>query len=271
MEQAGMFTGASLVLLAGGVLSLLISLLRGGYVGNLKRLPGKYYLICGLLFVSYMVFFYPAVGMVKDRSVILEIGLINYLWPSFTLLFSIPLLSKKASWLLLPGVVVGFLGAALGVAQGNLSNLSGIANHFLASPLPYLLAFFAAVVWGLYSNMNRRLLDDTMNGAVPLFMIISGLSLLFVRGIFPEHSVVPAGLWANVLFISMISAAGYELWDLGMRKGNHTLVAAASFSIPFFSTLLSSLILGIAISKGFWVACILIIAGAILCRLSLKE
>jgi drug/metabolite transporter (DMT)-like permease len=88
-----------------------------------------------------------------------------------TLVFSLPILHKKAKITLIPGVF------SWEVFKGN----------FQVSYLPYLLAFIAAISWGLYSILVRRWAGHTEGGAVPLFLLVTGLVLTAIRFMFPEE------------------------------------------------------------------------------------
>jgi hypothetical protein len=63
-------------------------------------LPLSYLVGCGLLFVTYTVLLFLAIGLARGRQQVLEVGLLNYLWPALTILLSVVLLNKRARLLL---------------------------------------------------------------------------------------------------------------------------------------------------------------------------
>jgi drug/metabolite transporter (DMT)-like permease len=63
----------------------------------------------------------------------------------------------------------------------------------------------------------------------------------------------------------------YLFWDMGVRKGDITLLAAISYLTPLLSTLVSALVLGVAPSAGFWLGLGLVIAGAVVCKRAITE
>jgi drug/metabolite transporter (DMT)-like permease len=102
-EKLGSFHTAGLACFIGGSLPVLyyLSVHRSQFWTLLKFSP-KYLLICGTTFIFYLVSLYIAIGMAASRQQIVEVGLINYLWPTFILVFSIPILKYRASpWLAL--------------------------------------------------------------------------------------------------------------------------------------------------------------------------
>ena len=46
----------------------------------------------------------------ESREEVLAVGLINYLWPSLTLLLSVPILGYRSRWFLGPGMLVATAG-----------------------------------------------------------------------------------------------------------------------------------------------------------------
>lgn len=104
-EQLGPLTAAAVVYLVAGVFCLAHLLRAGTSIRQLLELPRKYVFGCGFLFVLCMVLLFLAVGQARDREQVLEIGLINYLWPASTILLSLLLLKKRASLWLIPGLV----------------------------------------------------------------------------------------------------------------------------------------------------------------------
>jgi drug/metabolite transporter (DMT)-like permease len=67
---------------------------------------------CGLLFVVYEICLSVAVGLAHDRSQAMEIGLINYLWPSLTIVLAVLCGQQAARWWLWPGVLICLWGLA---------------------------------------------------------------------------------------------------------------------------------------------------------------
>ena len=270
-EQVGPITSAASIYLVAGFLSLIPLSYSRDRIAQIRAFSRLYLFGCGVIFVFYMLAIYLAVGLARDRQQVLEVGLINYLWPVFTLLFSVFLLGKNARFSLIPGMILGFVGAFLVLTQGNSISWDSFARNVLSNFWVYFLAFMAAVLWGLYSNLSRRW-GGTMSGnAVPFFMIATGLILLFIRLFFREQSLWNLRSVAEVLFMSLVTLFSYMFWDLAMRKGDMVLVAASSYFIPFLSTLVSSLYLGITAGLRLWMGCGCIILGSLISWASVSD
>ena len=60
----------------------------------------------------------------------------------------------------------------------------------------------------------------------------------------------------------------YVCWDTAARRGNLSLVAALSYLTPLLSVLVSSLYLDLPVRPQQWLAGALVVAGAVLCKVS---
>jgi drug/metabolite transporter (DMT)-like permease len=105
-EQVGPLTAGAAAYLIGGSFCLLRLAWSGKPVAESLKLPRLYLLGCGSLFVFYTAAIYLAVGLAKDREQLLEIALVNYLWPALTVLCSLLLLKKRASLWLVQGTAL---------------------------------------------------------------------------------------------------------------------------------------------------------------------
>jgi drug/metabolite transporter (DMT)-like permease len=270
-EQIGPITSASSIYLLSGFLSLIPFSYSRDRIAQVHTLSRLYLFGCGAIFVFYMLAVYLAVGLASDRQQVLEVGLINYLWPAFTLLFSIFLLGKKARFFLIPGMILGFLGAFLVLTQDDSVFWTSFSTNVATNFWAYSLALMAAISWGLYSNLSRRWGGTISGNAVPFFMVTTGLILLFIRLFFPEQSLWTLRSVTEILFMSLATLFSYIFWDLAMRKGDMVLVAASSYFIPFLSTLVSSLYLGITVGLRLWVGCGCIILGSLISWASISD
>lgn len=275
MEKVGMLTAASAIYLLSGIISFFFyfSVNRFRTGGFKVAVSLKHTLICGIPFVLYMLCLYLAVGMASGPQQVIEVGLLNYLWPTFTLIFSIPLLKKHANFWLVPGAVVAFAGIMLSSVVVNRIEFSirGLFDNFCRNMFPYLLALAAAVLWGLYSNLARRFSSYVSILSVPLFLCMTGFVLVLMRFFVKESSVWSGSAFVELALMVFLPCIGaYVLWDHSMRRGNLVLVASFAYFTPLLSTILTGLYLGVKLTAGIWVACALVIAGAFISKNSVK-
>ena len=270
-EQLGTLTsGAALYLLA-GALGCLPLAVHAGRRARIPELPRRYLVICGGLFAAYGILLYSALGLCATRRQVLEVTVINYLWPGFTLVLSIPILKHRARVpLLLAGVVLCLAGVCLASGLVNAPTAPGAQAR--AGAVPHALALGAALAWPLYSNLARLWARDAAGNGVPLFLLATGLLLMAARAAHAEPArwTVPAAL--EVLYAAVVPMLlGYMLWDIAVRRGNLPLVAALSYATPVLSIVFTSLYLDVPLARAHWAACGLVVGGALCCKLAVRD
>jgi drug/metabolite transporter (DMT)-like permease len=266
-EKLGTLTAAAWLTMAAGLISAVLTYRKRGSRAALRRLSWGYRLGCGALFVGNMMFFYLALGLAATRGQVVEVGIVNYLWVPLILLLAVPIQRKKPHWMVVPGILISLAGVVLAVGQSQGLSWGGFTANLRANFAPYLFALLTAVCWSFYSNLSRVWAGKAEGGAVPLFLIASGGAMFLLRFFFPEHPQWNVELIPKMAFVIIFpTILSYTFWEAAMRRGNLVLVAALSYFIPLFSTLITGLYLHVAIGPGVWLGCLLVIAGAALCK-----
>jgi drug/metabolite transporter (DMT)-like permease len=219
------------------------------------RQPWPVYLLgVGGLFGYHACYF-----IALRHAPVVEAGLINYLWPLLIVMFSALLPGERLKWQHLAGCVLALLGAVLVVTRGQ-------GFNFDATYLPgYAAALIAAVIWGAYSVLSRRLPhvpSDTITG---FCLATAALATAVHFAIEPTVWTANAWQWAAVVGLGLgpVGLAFY-VWDVGVKHGDIQVLGAASYSAPLLSTALLVLTGYAAYSNTILVACVLITAGAVL-------
>ena len=270
-KEVGYFTAAACTYLAGGAISLSIVMVKGSF-RNIAAHSKKYLFGCGGLFVGYTVCLYLALGLSRTHSQAIEAGLVNYLWPSMIILFSVPILHRKSGWLLIPGVVIAFSGVAAATLQKETVSLNAFLSNIRSNWFPYAAAFCAAVLWGLYSNLVRRWGGKSGSSGVPFFIAATGIVFLVLIFIFPEDSNWSIRAFSECAWMIVFpTVLAYVFWDICMRKGNSILVVLLSYFTPLISTFISCMYLKVAPGIWLWIGCVLVICGALICNWSIRE
>jgi len=272
IEQLGTITAATCIYLLSGILGCCHLLIVREGMRKVAQLPRRYLLGCGAMFVLYSVMLYLAIGLARGRQQAIEVGIINYLWPGLTLVFSIPVLGHKGRLWLIPGILLAFGGVILATMQGKSYSTDVLLDNLRHNSIPYLLALAAAVTWGLYSNFSRRWAGTAEGGAIPLFTLAVGFILLLVRLGVQEEAQWSARSLLELLFVAAFPGLiAYIFWDLAMRRGRMILVASLSYFIPLISTMISCVYLDVPMGLNLWLGCALVVGGAILCNWSVRE
>ena len=271
-EAVGPLTAGATIYIAGGALLLLLDRLRKTFVEPKKRPSRRYLFVCGFLFALYSVALYLALGVSADRAQAIEVGLLNYLWPALTLVFSLVLLRHRAKIGFVPGTALALAGVFFVLTNGEMSWRDILSEMGTKNPLAYELGFLAAICWALYSNLTRRWAEPgTEKGAAPLFTLASGIAMLTMRLFHPEPGAFDLRVVIEIAFMAAATAFGYLFWEMAMQRGDVVLVAAFSYFTPLLSTLISCLYLHVLPGKGIWIGCALLVAGSFLSWKSIEN
>ena len=263
-ERVGPITAGVAVYAVSGIFCMAQLLRSKTPRDQIWNLPNRYLLGCGGLFVLYMLVVYLGIGLANDRYQVLQVGLLNYLWSALTILFSLFLLKNKGRFLLIPGTLLALAGIFLVLTEGSPISWFSFVGNVASNPAVYILGLTAAISWALYSNLTRLWGERATSSGVILFIPATAIVLFLVR-----LCIVESGAWSlaaglEAASLGVATALAYVFWDIAMRKGNLVLVAAFSYFIPLFSTLLSSLYLHVKPGLSLWLGCVLIVLGSLM-------
>lgn len=266
----GGLTACALELMIAGSVLLAIRF-RRGELSQLFSHSRRYFLVCGSCWIANFAFFWLAVSSVTNSEQLVIAGLINYLWPSLTLLGAVLILKRAARWILLPGLGLAIAGIVF--ARASLVPAGQLVSQLREEPnlLAYLYAAIDAVAWALYSNYSRRYARPGAAGAIPLFMLVASLPLLLLGRVRGE--VIEAGLYDLLLLMlwSALAACAYVGWDFGMRVGRVVAISSFSLCIPLVSTVITAWIGGVPLSLGLVVGAAAVVLGAAVCRRAVDD
>ena len=224
----------------------------------------------GALFVVYEVCLALSLGWASNHSQVLELGMINYLWPCLTILLAVLCGQQKASPLLWPGVLLSFAGIVWVMKGDGPLSSDAFVRNMQANPVAYGLAGCAAVLWPAYSVLTRRFAGG--KSAIPIFLLATAAALWVKYALGPEPAIELSirGV-AQVLVLGGFMAAAYSCWNHGIQRGHLTLLAVASYFTPILSVLLASLWLGVRPTAGFWQGVLMVTGGSLLCWRSTRS
>jgi drug/metabolite transporter (DMT)-like permease len=179
----------------------------------------------GALFGYHALYF-----IALKRAPVVEANLINYLWPLLIVVFAAALGGvrvRPGQWF---GTVLGLLAAALLVSRGGRFDID-------PAHLPgYLAALGAALVWALYSVLNRRfeaVPSAAMAGACLAVGALGALAHLAL-----ETTVAPTALqWGLIVGLGLgPTGIAFWLWDIGTKRGDIAVLGTLSYAAPVLST-----------------------------------
>jgi drug/metabolite transporter (DMT)-like permease len=237
---------------------------------KLRAFPRRYLFWGSLLFVAYELCLSLSIGYANSGRQAVEVGMVNYLWPTFTLIAAILFNKQRSSLLIFPGFILSLVGIGwvLGGDQG--FDVAEMLVNVKANPLSFGLAFAGAVIWAAYCTVTARMAKG--NNGVTLFFILVALTLWIkyaVNGGGAMHFDVQ-----TVIYLVLAAAAmglGYAAWNVGILHGNVTILAGASYFIPVFSSLLAARLLNAPLPFAFWQGALMVCFGSILCWIATRQ
>ena len=184
----------------------------------------------------------------------MEVGMVNYLWPTLTIIFAIIFNGQKARWWIAPGAVLSFCGIYWILGNGHV-NIEAFIEHIQINPLSYFLALMAALTWAGFSSMTRAWSKgENMSTVVFLFDIM-------IFGCF----------WAMGVGGGLAMGIAYASWTHGMSYGNITVLAIASYFTPVLSCLFASVWIGAELTTAFWQGVSMVVTGSLICWLATRK
>ncbi|PBQ09310.1 aromatic amino acid DMT transporter YddG [Pseudomonas syringae] len=230
---------------------------------RLHTISWRYLLSGGILFATYEVCLSLALGYANSRTQAIELGVVNYLWPSLTILLSIFLARQRVGWTIVPGTALALFGI-LWVVSGDGLAWSRILANVTSNPLSYSLVLTCAFTFAVYCNITRRYAGG--QNLVTFFFVLTALALWLRYGL--GSATLATFTVRNSLELAVAGAAmagGYALWNLGIIRGNLTTLACASYCAPVLSSAFAALWLGTQLTMQFWQGALLVTIGSIIC------
>lgn len=214
-----------------------------------------------LVTITALLLYHSLLFMSFRHAPVLEANLINYLWPLCIILFT-PLL--------LPGHPLKpqhLLAGALGLVGSVLVMVDGELKLQQAYLPGYLLALGAAIVWGAYSVLSRRLPPAPAVVTAAACLPAGLLALLLAWGLEGPLPLaqIPRADWLLIAGLALgPMGAAFVTWYLALRDGDPRRIGALAYLTPLLSTLLLVWLNGEELTSRHLLAGALIMGGALL-------
>jgi len=231
---------------------------------KIQKFPVSYLIIGSVLFVCYELCLSLSLGFTHSGRQAIEVGMVNYLWPSMTILLAVIVNRQKTSPLIIPGVVLAIIGIGRVLGGNGGFSLTEMMNNVMDNPLSYGLAFSGAVIWAIYCVVTQRIARG--NNGITLFFILTALTLWVKYFTSPQPEFVLSWhAWISLLLAAMAMGFGYAAWNVGILHGNVTVLAAASYFIPIISAVLAGFMLDSHLTLAFWQGTAMVSLGSLIC------
>lgn len=244
---------------------LLLAIFR---VPNFKQISKKYLILGTVLFVAYELCFSFAIAYSKTAQQAIEVSIVNYLWPSLTVLAFVIFKELKFNFIIILGLLISISGIIfIQTGNGDFS-LKSIVDNFHSNPLSYILAFAGAIIWAFYCVLTKKL----GNGQNPISIFFVCVALtLWLKLLLSGQFAIPSIDLSTLITLAVASAAigfGYAAWNIGIIHGNITMLVVASYFTPIISSILAMFVLQTQLSLSFWQGTAMVTAGSFICWVS---
>jgi drug/metabolite transporter (DMT)-like permease len=189
---------------------------------------------CGIFTFLYDFLYLKSLELIPA----VEASMLNYLFPIFIVVFAIPIHKEKVNRFKILAIVMGFMGTILLITKGNFANLSftNIKGDFLA--------IFAAVSWGLFTNLVKKNKKDTL---ISTFIITVVALVLAVGGmlVYSHGKLLQMTDFYGVLWLSLSNIVfGFFLYFRALKYSTASLIASFTFFAPFVTLVFIMILLG---------------------------
>jgi len=235
---------------------------------NLKLISKKYLVLATTLFIVYELCFSFAIAYSKTSQQAIEVSIVNYLWPSLTIVAFVIFKELKFNLLILFGLFISISGIIYIQAGNDSFSVQSVMTNLKDNPLSYLLALSGAIIWAFYCVVTRKM----SKGQNPISIFFIGVALtLWLKLGLTDQLVMPALNLSLSLYLLLAAAAvglGYAAWNIGIIHGNITILVVASYFTPIISSVLAMFVLDTELPVTFWQGTMLVTLGSFICWLS---
>ncbi|MEP7292830.1 MAG: DMT family transporter [Chloroflexota bacterium] len=197
-----------------------------------------------------------------DKSTAVNGTLVTSSSPAFILLFAALILRERLTAQRIAAVALATIGVIVIIdpANADFRSETFVGNAVLA---------LAALTWGLYSVLVRKVSAQLDTLTVTFFAFLGGLLLTIPAAALelpqrPIGEITPSVL-LGVLYIGVISTAvAMSLWNRAFALVDASVASLFFFAQPLVGTLLSVALLDQQMTLNLWVGSFLIAAGVLL-------
>ncbi len=236
---------------------------------KIRVFPRTYLYFGTALFCLYELCFSLSLAYAHSSRQTAEVGMVNYLWPSLTVLFTVVFNRMKPGYLLVFGMLIAILGIGwvLGGEMG--LDIRGMLANVEDNPFSYSLALVGAILWAGYCTLTNKAAAG--NNGITFFFMLTGalLWLAYLLGDNPPMRFSPTVV-LHLLVAGLAIGLGYAAWNVGILKGNMAVLATASYFTPVLSSLSTAIVLRTPLPFSFWQGALMVCVGSLLCWISTR-
>ncbi|NIS82839.1 MAG: EamA family transporter [Anaerolineales bacterium] len=251
------FLLVSVRLVLGSAFLAIFLLLKGGFKATRRQWFQA--LIVGLIGYGISVGFQFIGTRLSTAS---NAALVTSASPTFIFLFAAWLLKERATWSRVLALVLASLGVIAVIDPRNASMERAL---FLGN----MALLVAAVTWGLYSVLVKRVSNELSTLEVSVIVFLGGLPISVPLAI-AEITQTGMGqitmpIVLGVLYLGLVSTAlAMYLWNKSLALLDAGLVSLLFFAQPIVGVGLGAWLLREKLELGFWIGAVLIALGLVI-------
>lgn len=192
-----------------------------------------------------------------------EVGMINYLWPAMTIVFAVLFTGVKSDWRIIPGIILSLAGLFWILSGGEFS-IDDFLARWMSNPWSYILAFFGALSWAIYSTVTKLWSNDQNISTLIFACLAVSYGTLWLCGVAPSEQITVRGI-GSVIFGGFALSAAYVFWTHGVLHGKIAVLSIASYFTPVLSCIFSVLWIDAKLTPSFWTGVAVLTVGSLLC------
>lgn len=235
---------------------------------DFSKVSKKFLIISSLFFVIFEMCYAFSITLASTSEKSIELNIIFNLWPTLIIIFMVFLKEEKVNLMTILGVMISFAGVILINYNEGFNIFASIGKN----PLSYFLILVASVLWAIYCIYIKKQSNGV--NAVSLYFILTAIAL-WILTLTTQGFQFPLGSsWINYLVIilnAVFFSAGYLAWNIGIIKGNMSILVMLSYFAPIMSSVFSMLVLHSSLSHNFWFGSIIVTVGSLICWLSIRN
>ncbi len=197
-----------------------------------------------------------------DKSTAVNGSLVTSASPAFIVIFAVLILRERLTVQRIGAVILATIGVFVII---DLSKADFGSDTFAGD----VALAVAAITWGLYSVLVRRVSANLDTLVVTLFAFLGGLLLTIPAAIIelPERPIgeINGNIILGILYLGVVSTAGAMwLWNRAFALVDASVASLFFFAQPLVGALLGVLVLHQEMTSNLWIGSILIAVGVLL-------
>lgn len=235
---------------------------------DFSKVSKKFLIISSVFFVIFEMCYAFSITLASTSEKSIELNIIFNLWPTLIIIFMAFLKEEKVNIMTILGVMISFSGVILINYHEGLNIFDSIGKN----PLSYFLILVASVLWAVYCIYTKKQSNGV--NAVSLYFILTAIALWILTLSTQGFQFPLVSSWINYLVIflnAVFFSAGYLAWNIGIIKGNMSILVMLSYFAPIMSSVFSMLVLQSSLSQNFWIGSMIVTVGSLICWLSIRN